>query len=335
MARTPIRIPDLVAKWEPEVRKAFEESIRTIRNPARMARLVELAEANDVDGILAELKINPASFRPLDRAISDAYEAGGENAAAGAKVPGQSRFVVQFDMRNPTAEGWLRSYSSTLIREITDDQRVLIRDVLAAGTAAGRNPKATALDLVGRINPATGRREGGAIGLTASQEGWCRRYAEELASGNPAALTRKLRDRRFDGAVTKAIKSGQPIPAETITKLVAAYRNRALRHRAITIARTETLRAMNAAAFESARQMIERGEVSEALVSKVWHSAKDERVRHTHSVLDGQRVPFRSMFRSPSGAFLAYPCDPAAPAEETVCCRCWMSTAVDFFAGLT
>ena len=335
MARKPI-LPDLIATWEPALQKAFQESIANIRNPASFARIVELAEARDVEGLMRELRINPTSFRPLDKALLDAYEAGGNHAADVVGQPRGAKVVVQFDIRNPRAEDWLRSHSSTLIREITDDQREVIRETLAAGMTAGKNPRNTALDLVGRINPATKKREGGIVGLTASQEGWARRYEAELQAGDLAALTRKLRDQRFDGAVKKAVADGKPIPAEKIAAMVAAYRNRALRHRAEAIARTETLTAMNAASFENARQMVERGQAPFGL-TKTWHSGRDSRVRETHRHLDGQAVPLQSRFRSDSGATLAFPGDPSAPPAERIQCRCWMSvgSAANFFAGLT
>jgi hypothetical protein len=64
------------------------------------------------------------------------------------------------------------------ITEIVADQKTAVRNFLEAGLAEGANPRTTALDLVGRISGASGKREGGVIGLTSSQEGWVRNYRD-------------------------------------------------------------------------------------------------------------------------------------------------------------
>src|SRR5205814_64369 len=98
---------------------------------------------------------------------------------------------------------------------------------LSAGLQAGANPRTTALDLVGRIASSTGQREGGIIGLTSSQEEWVRAYRSDLESDNPAlALSRALRDKRFDRTVLKAAKNNEPLPSALVDKMVTSYKNR-------------------------------------------------------------------------------------------------------------
>jgi HK97 family phage portal protein len=93
--------------------------------------------------------------------------------------------------------------------------------------------------------------------------------------------------------------------------------------RAVTIARTETVGALNAGAFEAARS-------SNVMRSKEWLTQGDDRVRETHAALNGQRVDIGAAF----GNGLRYPHDPAGPAEETVNCRCTLLYS-DLEAGAT
>src|SRR5262249_29236143 len=154
-----------------------------LRNQAQIDQIIRMLEAGNVDGALQAVGIDPASFRPFDKAFGDAFEAGGEATAKLVPVAADAlgfKTVFQFAVRNPAAENFLRDYSGNLIREIVEDQKTAVRNFLSAGLASGANPRQTGLDLVGRLNKATGQREGGVIGLTSSQEGWVRNYAEEL-----------------------------------------------------------------------------------------------------------------------------------------------------------
>lgn len=327
----------MVEDWAPRVAKAFLEAIALIRDRAQIGQIATMLERGDVDGALRAVGLDPAAFRALDVAVAQAFEAGGN--ATTTKIPASRtavghRLDILFNARNPEAENWLRSHSATLVTDIVEDQRTMIRAALTAGMEAGRNPRTVALDLVGRINATTRRREGGTIGLTASQEAWVRNYEAELAAGDPKALTRTLRDKRFDRTVAKAIREGAPIPPETLAKMVAAYRNRALRYRGEAIGRTEAMAALHQAQDESFRQAIAAGQVDARDVRKVWHSAGDRRVRDTHRILNGESVGFTESFTSPSGARLRYPGDARAPAAEIIQCRCWCEYRIDFLANV-
>ena len=118
------------------------------------------------------------------------------------------------------------------------------------------------------------------------------------------ALTRKLRDRRFDRTVQKAIREGKPIPAETRQAMAAAYRNRALRFRAESIAGNEAGLALQEAQDEAWRQAIARGAVQEQDVRRFWVTAGDDRVRPTHRAVPGMNkagVGLREPFQTPKG----------------------------------
>lgn len=329
------RIDQLIDNWSPRLKKAFLDSIYQIRNSAQIEQIARMLEAGDVDGAIRAVGLNPVSFRPFDKALTDAFEAGGVYSAKAIPAIGRAgglKTVFQFNIRNPRAEAWLSDYSSTLVTEIVDDQRTMIRQFLTRAMEAGDNPRTAALDLVGRIG-ASGNREGGVIGLTSSQEQWVANYAAALEGDNPSdALTYALRDKRFDGSVLNADES--PLTGEQIDRMVTSYTNRALRYRAENIARTEAQTAMHQSQQESLRQAVDSGVVSQSAVTLIWRTAHDARVRDSHIVMDGQTQPQGQPFISGNGNALQYPGDPSAPPEDVINCRCWLEPNVDFLAGV-
>lgn len=328
----------LLENWWAKIKAAFMRSVRAIIDHAQIGRIAERLERGDIEGAIREVGLDPVHFRELDKAIVEAFEDGGKFTAKripAIRQPDGHRVVVQFDVRNPVAERILKEESAKVVREIMDDQRAMIRETLRKAMEAGQNPREAALDLVGRINPVTKQRSGGSIGLTQTQAEWVRRYEAELRSTNPrAALARTLRDIRFDPSVIKAAKNGKPLSDDTIQKMVAAYKNRALRYRAEKIARTESLSALHQAKMEALRQAVEKG-LDPSTITLTWHTAGDKRVRHTHQGMNGQTVKYGEKFTSPSGAKLAHPGDPSAPAAEIISCRCTVSEKIDFMRGLT
>ncbi len=326
------RIAPLLADWDPVIRDAFLQAVRNLRSSVDLRALTALIKAGDVDGAARLLQVDPALVRPLDGAIEKTFEAGGIDATLAIKPvrgPLGIRITPVFDVRAPASVDWLRRHTTDLIQQISDDQRVMVREALTplwSGSdpmLTGDTPQKIALDLVGRVSKFTGDREGGLIGLTSGQAQWARNYRIELGDvqanvpPSPNALTRVLRDKRYDGAVARAIRDGKPLPAETRDAMVAAYRNRALRYRAETIANHEALTALHESQIIAWEQAIARGAVAETGVRKYWITAGDERVRETHRMIPGMNeggVGLRSAFATPNGPRMYPPIDPG--------CRC-------------
>ena len=174
--RLPKEIRDALAKLEPKVAKAFLDAIGTIRKAADPAAIARLIEQGDIEGAIKAMRFEASLFGPLDRALEEAYRNGGDAILAALPVIRDpylgTRLVIGFDGRHPRAEKWARDMSSNLIVEIINEQADMARDVIRQGIVNGKNPRATALEIVGRVNTTTGQREGGFIGLTRQQVGW-------------------------------------------------------------------------------------------------------------------------------------------------------------------
>lgn len=89
--------------------------------------------------------------------------------------------------------------------------------------------------------------------------------------------------------------------------------------RAMTVARTETIGAVNAGVFRGAQLEAEqRGDVAPF---KQWIATDDTRTRPTHNAADKQRTLLSEPFIV-GGARLLFPGDPTGPAQEVINCRC-------------
>lgn len=337
-------ILDLLDRLSPQVAAAFEASVQNIRSDVRLRALEDALRRQDVAAVLEVLGLEDAYFAPLDRALREAYAQGGDWAMAEfvrmAARQGANTVRARFGSRNPRAEEWLRQQSSRLIVEITEDQRQTVREAIERSLSRGDGPRTTALDLVGRTNRATGQREGGIVGLTNQQSRWADNALDELLSGDPARmaryLKRKARDRRFDRTVARAIREGRPVPASDARRIVARYRQRLLKVRGDTIARTEVLQSLHEAQNEGLRQLVDSGKVDQDAVEMEWDAASDSATRDSHRAMDGQRRRLGEPFQSGLGSLMQYPGDTSlgAPAEDVISCRCRTVPVVDFVKGL-
>ncbi len=338
------QILELLERYGPTIRDAILTGIREIRDDARLREIIRMIEQNNVEGAMRALGYNPGVFSRFHIMMVQAFEQGGMMAMAMMPryTPDATGVMtkMRFNVRDPRAELWLTNRSSSMVTNIEEDVRLAVRTTLSDGLERGRNPRSVALDLVGRYNRTTGHREGGVVGLGEREIEWARNVERKLLNLDPSYLEQKLRDKRFDGVVRKAIKEGKPLPAATVQKLTDRYREIALKNRGDTIGRTETLAALNRSEYEATRQALAQSNLPLSAATKVWDSAGDERVRKSHDDMDGQRVGIDEPFISPRGARMMHPhdrsliTDPNLAGKETIACRCRVRYDIKFGANL-
>lgn len=331
--RTLKTLLDLIDRFTPELRRAFLASVQDIKDNARIGQIQAAIERGDMNAAIQSLGIEPAAMRPLTAATEAAFETGGVFTASQFQRP-VSGAAVRFDVRNSRAEAALRGITSW-DESFTNDQFDMIRGFLNDGMARGVNPRTMALDLVGRIDPATGRRTGGVIGLNGPQERYLANARRELAELNPNYLTRELRDKRFDSVFNKAVNSGTPLSSDQISQLSTRYSDNLLQWRGETIARDQSIKALNQSQQEATQQLVDTGNVDPQDIKREWDATGDNRTRETHRDMDGQQRGAQEPFETPSGARLMFPGDSSlgAPPEETIQCRCRVRLRIDYIAA--
>jgi len=328
----------------PEVQRIFLEVMQDIVDNAMLQEMIAAIEANDAERLYRATGFSSAALGPILDSIEQIYQDAAETTVAGwpkrIRTP-EGLVIFRFDMRNPRAEQDLKTISSKLVAQITEDVRQNVRNVLQQGMIDGANPRTTALNIIGRVDPVTKKRIGGVLGLTENQGNWVRSTQRYLETLDPRYFNLKLRDKRFDSLVQKAIDSGKPLSQTDIERLLTSYKNRALKYRGDSIARTETIQTLNRGEYMANLQAVEQGLISRDAITKEWDDTGDRKVRSTHRSLAAKYgkekgIGLEEPFISTSGARLLYPGDSSlgAPAEEIVNCRCRVHIRVDWLAGV-
>lgn len=122
------------------------------------------------------------------------------------------------------------------------------------------------------------------------------------------------------GQVSAGVNMGEGIPqlAARIDEVLSTTGTPRWENRAVVVARTEAIGALNAGRHDAFQVVAEEtGERYE----QVWLATEDSRTRPSHSLADQQRVPLGQPF-TVGGFALAFPGDPAGPPQEVIQCRC-------------
>ena len=306
---------ELARKHQGKISRAIQNAISGVKDAATLTRIAQSIVAGRVDEALGaiDVALRRGALDPIVTEITSAFTAGGTFAASRmvnevfpvGRTPAGVTF--QFNVLNPKTAEQVYNYSYSLISEISSSIRETVRHVMTDGVISGRNPLDIARDL----------RD--SIGLTERQTMAVENYRRLLENGSSEALSRGLRDRRFDGT----IEAGDLTP-EQIERMVERYRERYVKYRSETIARTEAIRSVNAGNLEMWRQAAEEGRVDPAAVRRFWIYTSDGEARDSHveiPELNPDGVGLEEPFNSPLGPIM-YPGDPGALPGNTINCRC-------------
>lgn len=294
------------------VRQAFLDAVNNLGEKIDIEQIKSLLEQGRVDQAIrtVDAHLTAQGFTPVAEAITGAAVDAARQSARAVNALGQMN--VSFGLTNPQTVDFLRTYEMGLIRAMSSDALASVKAAIEAGVAAGRNP----LDVAREVRQF--------IGLTETQTRAVQNYRNALEQGSRDALSRALRDRRFDPTVARAARGEAALSGDQIDNMVSRYAARYLRYRSETIARTESIRALNAGNYLLWNQAAATGKVSANLVTRKWVTVGDHKVRAAHRAIPGMNeggVGLNVPFASPLGP-LMYPGDPHGDPENTINCRC-------------
>ena len=241
--------------------------------------------AYDASAIVRLIDMNrEQEAETIGRSLTRVYAlARGRALADIAKAPTSLREAIPAVV-NPEAVAFLERYALDQVTGLTDDLVPAIRDILLRGQREGLSVDRQAR-LIRDVIGLTPRMAAAVANVEATI------YAEGIASG------------MYPEAAEKAAK-----------KAADAYSKRALRERAETIARTETIRAQNAGQVDAWKAAINRGDLR-GTATKMWIVTPDDRLdKRICRPMAGVKVGIHEEFNTPAGA-VEYP--PAHPR-----CRC-------------
>jgi hypothetical protein len=311
------QINALLAKLEPAVQEAFNVAIQAARRQVNVTALIEALDRGDLGPAVRLLQLPQGVLFPLEDAIRAAYVEGGKMVAIAAPSA-----LIGFNGSTPGAVAWLQELSSTRIQGIVDDTLEATRAALVAGRDQGMGSKAIARMITGTKQGT--QRVGGILGLTTQQTDSIMSGRAKLASGDPKLmreyLNLKLRDRRYDAQIKKAIAEGRAITGPALDRILEAHKSKALAYRGKLIAKNETFSALEAGRYEAMSQALENQDVEG--ISVKWQHNLSEVPREDHVAMSGTVIQHGEYFVFPDGARLRYPHDPAGGAKHGAGCRC-------------
>lgn len=329
----------LIAKLGPELRAAFLAAIEDLRSGVDQASLTSALEHGDIDGAIQALNIEPGAFAEYATTRYSGFARAG--AVIASEIDGIS---FRFDMTNPRAEGKIRDEAAIRVQGYTAEQIETARKVMADGFARGEGPQTIAVDIAGRVNRVTGRREGGIVGLSEPQAEYVKSVKGILDGGEYRELFVKdratgalkprytLLDGRDLRTIKARIKSGKPLSESEKQKILGRYTDRLIKRRAEDIARTETAQGVMLARAESYQQALDKAGLPGDAVTKTWRhlgGLKDARVSHVmlnEKSVQGIGVPFIM----PDGTAMQHSHDPAGGVRNNANCACDTFYAIDF-----
>lgn len=304
------RILSLIDKSIIKFKTRFIEIVKQIKDDLDMKEIERLLSTGQVGQVLDMLQIE---IHRLGRPWGDAFVVAGDSTAS--FIGNALHIVVDFNPINERALRIIKENQIRMVGTFIQDQVAATRRALVSGVERGINP----LDMA--------REFRGSIGLTERQVEHVGNYRRNLENLERRALTRELRDKRFNSTVDRAIRNKQPLTTKQIDKMVDRYRQNYIKYRSEVIARTEALRATHMGADEMYNQAIDNGTLDAAKLTQHWSTTQLPNVRDpAHTRMHGKIQPIGQPFVSGKNNLLRFPGDPNAPPEETIQCACVKTT---------
>lgn len=300
---------------EAVIRDAFLAFVSIVKSDSVLAEVNALLAIGDIEGALAIVDTHIVRLSTILPKVF--VDVGNEEASRLTQSLALAGVAVSFDPTDARAVNIIRANKLEFVRRTTESQRDSIRQALVRAFEIGEGPRATAAAFKD------------SIGLTPKQEQAVINYRSLLEANSAASLDRKLRDRRSDRSVLRALDEGDALKTTQIDSMVDRYRERFVKFRAEVIARTEGTRATSQARDEALRQVLDQENIPTTAVERKWNRTADARTRDHHDTMQNQKVGLDQPFIDGLGNPLQFPGDPSAPLETTAQCRCVVTIRIN------
>lgn len=327
---------NLIARYEPEVRRAFMISVTDLQANVDWSLLIDMLTRHDIEGAIGALHIDPAAWSEYASAVTEAYAKSGASTASIIKEQGTGNIGIRFNLTNEIAQSWIKANVGEMITNITAEQVTAARGAIHSGYSAGHHPFTIARDLVGKVSERGGAREGGILGLDIpraerltkvvtgmrTKEGVKRLVIE----GKDGSLSMRYKvNKSTEKRILAAYRRGEAVPAKERDISSTQYKNALLKARADTIAQTETANAVMGGRNSEWESFLRESGASRDDVVKRWEhrrgSSKHYRIQHYH--MSGTEVKgMDTPFIMPDGTAMKYAHDPDGGAKHVINCGC-------------
>jgi len=261
------KIADALA---PEFEKRIKTSLDEFRDLVDLRDLLTAIATGDEEKIMGTIpwKEFLSNDEDLHDAIIEAVKEAGVASKAQLKAMLErtgrdTETYASFSGSDPRVVRYARKRTAFLITEVTESSKEAVRQAIGDLNEGTDDPRSVA------------QRIQDAVGLDTRRANAVDRYRDALEQAG--------------------------VPDDRIDRRAEAYRDRLLAQRADTIARTESINAVNAGQQEGWDQAADRGEIDRKTAKKVWIVTPDDRLCPRCEELAGQAVGIDEQFDTDEG----------------------------------
>lgn len=250
-----------------------------------------------IDEVLADHRLDPI-LRSYEAAINTTIV--GASHAAALDMPRLFRSSV-FNILNPSVLDAASQVGGVAISRVKTNVRELVREAGIDAIRAGQHPRTAAREIRSML------------GLAPNQRSAIENFRSMLERGDRTALTRTLRDKRYDPTLRKALGArGTGLSRTQVEAMTTAYRRRMIAHNAETQALSIAFEAQKRGQRIAWLDAVDRGVIPRAALWRRWRGVDDSRRRESHEAMEGEEAHVDQTYSNGQ----------TVPGDDEYRCRC-------------